>query len=119
MKVVPDKDTLNILQNIMLYNIMESCLYFTTCASVFIVVFEQVSAGWEAKVGEKKQVRSIIVNFEQVNAGCVRNMYVSSGLKNHITTETRKGVTLYVKLNFELLPLASISFATLSMYFVD
>ena len=28
MKVVPDKDTLNILQNITLYNITKSCLSF-------------------------------------------------------------------------------------------
>ena len=48
-------------------------------------------------------------------------MYVSSRLKNHIlaTRKTRKGVTLYVKLNFEPLLIASISFATLNMYFVD
>ena len=70
-----------------------------------------------------------IVHFEQVNAGCVQNMYVSCRLKSHIlaATKTRKGVTLYevkrwcflvlccLKLNFYL---ASISFATLSMYFV-
>ena len=38
-----------------------------------------------------------IVHFEQVNAGCVQNMFVSSRLKNHIlaTIKTRKGVTLY------------------------
>ena len=37
------------------------------------------------------------VHFEQVNAGCVQNMYVSSRLNNHIlaTRKTRKGVTLY------------------------
>ena len=70
-----------------------------------------------------------IVHFEQVNAGCVQNMYVSCRLKNHIlaTTKTRKGVTLYevkhqnnvevvlvlccLSLNFCL---ASISLATLN-----
>ena len=75
----------------------------------------------------------LFVHFEQVNAGCVQNMYVSSWQKNHIsaTTKTRKGVTLYevkyqnnvevvlvlccLSLNFYL---ASISFATLRMYFV-
>ena len=40
-------------------------------------------------------------------------MYVSSRLKNYVlaTKKFRKGVTSYVKLNFELLPFASISFA--------
>ena len=74
-----------------------------------------------------------IFHFKQVNAGCVQNMYVSCRLKNQIlaTTKTRKGVTLNevkhqnnsevvlmfccASLNFYL---ASISFATLSMYFV-
>ena len=74
-----------------------------------------------------------IVHFEQVNAGSVQNMYVSCRLKNHIlaSTKTRKGFTLYevkhqnnvevilvlccLSLNFYL---GSISFATLSMYFV-
>ena len=63
-------------------------------------------------------------------------MYVSSRLRNHIIeTKTRKGFTLneveqqnsvdivlmlcYLSLNFEVLPLARISFATLSMHFVD
>ena len=74
-----------------------------------------------------------IFHFKQVNAGCVQNMYVSCRLKNQIlaTTKTRKGVTLNevkhqnnaevvlmfccASLNFYL---ASISVATLSMYFV-
>ena len=62
-------------------------------------------------------------------------MYASSWLKNHIlaTTKTRKGFALYeikhqnnidvvlvlcLSLDIELLPFASISFATLNMYFV-
>ena len=74
-----------------------------------------------------------IVQFEQVNAGCVQNMYISCWLKKKIlaTAETKTGVTLHkvkhqnnvevalvlcwLSLNFYL---ASISFATLSMYFV-
>ena len=64
-------------------------------------------------------------------------MYVSLGLRNHIvaTTKTRKGFTLfkvehqnnidvvmvlcYLSFSFEVLPFASISFATLNIYFVD
>ena len=78
-----------------------------------------------------------IVHFEQVNAGYVQNMFVSSRLKNHIlaTKKIRKGATLYeferqknvevvlvlccLSLNLEHLLFASISFATLDMYFVD
>ena len=36
---------------------------FTTCSIVFVVDFEQVSAGWEAKVGETKQVKSTKISF--------------------------------------------------------
>ena len=78
-----------------------------------------------------------IADFQQVNVGYVQNMYVSSRMKNHIlaTTKTRKAATLYelehqnnvegvlvlccLSFNFEFLLFASISFATLSMYFVD
>ena len=50
-----------------------SCLFcrilsdFTTCPSVFIVDFEQVNAGWEAKGGETKQVRSTKISFDIFN----------------------------------------------------
>ena len=37
---------------------------FTTCPSVFIVDFEQVNAGWEAKGGQKKQVRSTKISLD-------------------------------------------------------
>ena len=40
---------------------------FTTCTSVFIVEFGQVSAGWEAKSGETKQVRSAKIYFNIFN----------------------------------------------------
>ena len=76
------------------------------------------------------------VHFEQVNAGCIQNMYppISSRLRNHIlaTTKSRKGFTLYevehqnnvdlvlvlcyLSSNFKVIPFASIPFATLSMY---
>ena len=36
---------------------------FTNCPSVFIVDFEQISAGWEAKDGETKRVRSTKIYF--------------------------------------------------------
>ena len=94
-------------------------------SSVFTVNFEHISLFLLSF--------SIHFHFKQVNAGCVQNMYVSCRLKNQIlaTTKTRKGVTLNevkhqnnaevvlmfccASLNFYL---ASISFATLSMYFV-
>ena len=40
---------------------------FTTCTSVFIVEFGQVSADWEAKGGETKQVRSTKIYFNIFN----------------------------------------------------
>ena len=40
---------------------------FTTCTSVFIVEFGQVSAGWEAKGGETKQVKSTKIYFNIFN----------------------------------------------------
>ena len=78
-----------------------------------------------------------MIHFEQVNVGWIQNIHAPSCPKNHIlaTTKTRKGFTLYeveqqnnvdivlvlwcLRLNCELLPFASISFATLSMFFVD
>ena len=34
------------------------------CPSVFIVDFEQISAGWQAKGGEKKEVRSTKISLD-------------------------------------------------------
>ena len=38
----------------------------TTCPSAFIVDFEQIIAGWEAKGGGKKQVRSTKISLDIV-----------------------------------------------------
>ena len=48
-------------------NLLFTLTDFTTCPSVFIVEFGQMSAGWEAKTRETKQVRLTQISFDIFN----------------------------------------------------